>query len=297
MYQKLAIALFSPLIISNILLSQDEQIRLTLADSLAYVDSTSMIDFETFLIERKLKKKRQREMIKPSTIVEQKYQKSQSFNNATVLNKSVTTLTFTNASAVGKDGPTQNQIDAAYSGTALEGKVTINTQGIQEWTVPVATTYTIDAYGAEGGGTHPGQGAQMKGEFDLDKGDVIKIVVGQQGIQEDGYTRNNRRAGGGGGGTFVIKTPYNNTASILVIAGGGGGSGTDDDGNIADGVIETSNANTGGDGEGGPDAGEGNSGAGFSGNGVIGKHNQGVVLCTFAPVTPGRDRGAGREEI
>ena len=39
-YQKLAIALFSPLIISNILLSQDEQIRLTLADSLAYVDST-----------------------------------------------------------------------------------------------------------------------------------------------------------------------------------------------------------------------------------------------------------------
>ena len=57
MYQKLAIALFSPLIISNILLSQDEQIRLTLADSLAYVDSTSMIDFETFLIERKLKKK------------------------------------------------------------------------------------------------------------------------------------------------------------------------------------------------------------------------------------------------
>ena len=56
MYQKLAIALFSPLIISNILLSQDEQIRLTL-DSLAYVDSTSMIDFETFLIERKLKKK------------------------------------------------------------------------------------------------------------------------------------------------------------------------------------------------------------------------------------------------
>lgn len=215
MYQKLAIALFSPLIISNILLSQDEQIRLTLADSLAYVDSTSMIDFETFLIERKLKKKRQREMIKPSTIVEQKYQKSQSFNNATVLNKSVTTLTFTNASAVGKDGPTQNQIDAAYSGTALEGKVTINTQGIQEWTVPVATTYTIDAYGAEGGGTHPGQGAQMKGEFDLDKGDVIKIVVGQQGIQENGYTRNNRRAGGGGGGTFVIKTPYNNTTSIL----------------------------------------------------------------------------------
>ena len=63
MYQKLAIALFSPLIISNILLSQDQEIRLTLADSLAYVDSTSMIDFETFLIERKLKKKRQREII------------------------------------------------------------------------------------------------------------------------------------------------------------------------------------------------------------------------------------------
>ena len=66
-------------------------------------------------------------------------------------------------------GPTQNQINTAYSGTTLESKVTINTQGIQEWTVPATTTYTIDAYGGEGGGTAPGQGARMKGDFDLQR--------------------------------------------------------------------------------------------------------------------------------
>ena len=52
----------------------------------------------------------------------------------------------------------------------LESKVTINTQGIQEWTVPATTTYTIDAYGANGGGGSGylgGLGARIKGDFDL----------------------------------------------------------------------------------------------------------------------------------
>ena len=113
-------------------------------------------------------------------------------------------------------------------GNDPESKVTINTQGIQEWTVPATTTYTIDAYGARGGGTAPGQGARMKGDFDLTKDDVIKIVVGQTGLAET-YVRSGRTAGGGGGGTFVIQSPYNNTASVLVIAGGGGGGGTTDE--------------------------------------------------------------------
>ena len=43
------------------------------------------------------------------------------------------TYTFTNAGAEGREGPTQAQIDANYSGTNLAGKVTINTntRGIQ----------------------------------------------------------------------------------------------------------------------------------------------------------------------
>ena len=46
------------------------------------------------------------------------------------------TYTFTNAGAEGREGPTQEQINTDYLGTNLEGKVTINTQGIQEWVVP-----------------------------------------------------------------------------------------------------------------------------------------------------------------
>jgi len=51
-------------------------------------------------------------------------------------------ITFTNAGATGRLGPTQSQIDSTYAGTDLAGEVTINTQGIQEWTVPATGTYT-----------------------------------------------------------------------------------------------------------------------------------------------------------
>jgi hypothetical protein len=134
---------------------------------------------------------------------------------------SQTVYTFTNAGATGRTGPTQVQVNAAYSGSSLAGAVTINTQGIQEWTVPVTGNYTIAAYGAQGARSG-GLGAAITGTFSLTQGSVIKIVVGQMGI--DGTTSGTTyTGGGGGGGTFVMKSPYNNAASILVIAGGGGG--------------------------------------------------------------------------
>ena len=43
---------------------------------------------------------------------------------------------FTNAGVEGPEGPTLEQVNAAYQGTSLEGKVAMTTQGIQEWTVP-----------------------------------------------------------------------------------------------------------------------------------------------------------------
>ena len=58
-----------------------------------------------------------------------------------------TNYTFTSAGATGREGPTQTQVDANYSGTNLEGAVTINTQGIQEWTVPSTGNYIIEALG------------------------------------------------------------------------------------------------------------------------------------------------------
>ncbi|XP_078617587.1 E3 ubiquitin-protein ligase TRIM56-like [Branchiostoma floridae x Branchiostoma japonicum] len=60
-----------------------------------------------------------------------------------------------------------------------------------------------------------GRGAVTKGAFQLKKGEVLKILVGQEGVQ------NVWGSGvGGGGGTFV--TREDNTP--LIIAGGGGGS-------------------------------------------------------------------------
>jgi hypothetical protein len=127
---------------------------------------------------------------------------------------------FTNAGATGRLGPSQAQVDANYSGSTLAGKVTINTQGIQEWIVPSSGTYRIEAFGAQGGsGTVAGGlGARMQGDFALEKDNSFKIIVGQQ------PAFNSPTKAGGGGGTFVVKFPFDAVAGALVIAGGGGGS-------------------------------------------------------------------------
>ena len=95
----------------------------------------------------------------------------------------------------------------------------MQTQGIQEWTVPQTGTYTIEVWGAAGGGTQyrtiGGRGARMRGTFSLNQGDKLKILVGLIGPNTtDKYNA------GGGGGSFVILGADSN----LVIAGGGGGS-------------------------------------------------------------------------
>ena len=49
--------------------------------------------------------------------------------------------------------------------------------GIQIWTVPATGSYTIEAYGAQGGGDYGGKGARIIGTFNLSSGDVLKILV------------------------------------------------------------------------------------------------------------------------
>jgi len=93
-----------------------------------------------------------------------------------------TVYTFTNANKTGRYGPTQSDINTAYASTNLNNNVTINTQGIQEWTVPASGIYTIEVWGARGGGgNNYGKGARMKGDFSLTQGDVLRIAVGQMG--------------------------------------------------------------------------------------------------------------------
>jgi hypothetical protein len=138
----------------------------------------------------------------------------------TGLGYSQNTYTFTSGGATGTTAPTQVEIDAAYSGTPLDGNVTV-TAGIQYWTVPTTGAYTIQAFGGQGYGSFGGRGAHITGEMMLTAGTQLKILVGQRGdnyLNWPATTYNNQY--GGGGGSFVTLT--DNTP--LVIAGGGGGS-------------------------------------------------------------------------
>ena len=117
-------------------------------------------------------------------------------------------------------GPTT--LGSHYTGQDHDGQVTLSS-GIQQWTVPYTGNYRIEAIGAAGGydtGNKSAQylvrGARMIGTFSLCKGEIILILVGQEGKINNfcyGY------GSGGGGGTFVVRE----SNKSLLIAGGGGG--------------------------------------------------------------------------
>lgn len=129
------------------------------------------------------------------------------------------TYTFTTGGQTGTTGPSQAMIDAAYTGTSLDGDVTV-TAGIQYWVVPTTGNYSIEAYGAQGYGAYGGRGAHIYGEFNLTAGTTIKILVGQAAPPYLSYpaTTYNHQFGGGGG-SFVTDLSNN----PFVVAGGGGG--------------------------------------------------------------------------
>tara|TARA_B100001750_G_C15211202_1_gene448396 strand:+ start:103 stop:708 length:606 start_codon:yes stop_codon:yes gene_type:complete len=125
--------------------------------------------------------------------------------------------TFTKFGTTGKNGPSQSNCNSEYSGTSLDGEVTVSS-GIQTWTVPSSGTYTIEVWGADGGNGDDnygyeslgGNGRKLKANFSLVQGAVLKILVGQRG----GYassSSNSTNAGGGGynGGTVVNTNQYN----------------------------------------------------------------------------------------
>jgi hypothetical protein len=90
---------------------------------------------------------------------------------------------------------------------------------LQTWTAPATGTYRITAIGASGASTaqsqsqgiYGGCGARVSGEFSLQDGATLSILVGQKGTAAT-------YSAGGGGGSFVS---LNGTP--LLIAGGGGG--------------------------------------------------------------------------
>ena len=128
--------------------------------------------------------------------------------------------TFTSLGATGKDDPTS--LGSHYTGQDHDGQVTLSS-GIQQWTVPYTGQYRTEAVGAAGGYDtlntfqHRGRGARIVGTFNLSQGEIIQILVGQEG----GIRHNNSSSGGGGGGggTFVV----GGSNTPLIVAGGGGG--------------------------------------------------------------------------
>jgi hypothetical protein len=150
---------------------------------------------------------------------------------------------FTNAAATGNTGPTQSQVNTAYTSTTLASSVTINTQGIQEWVVPFAGSYefkVVGAHGAastQGSNTRGGRSAVVTATKILASGTRLFIVVGQAGSA-------NAQHGGGGGASFVrIGTGTDN--SNLIVAGGGGGTRQDASANGGDASLTTSGKSPG----------------------------------------------------
>ncbi|KAI8502441.1 hypothetical protein Bbelb_200290 [Branchiostoma belcheri] len=179
--------------------------------------------------------------------------------------------TFTTLGTKDRLGPTD--LGEHYSGQDHDGLVTLN-NGIQHFTVKHTGTYQIKAAGAAAGTdrntyeSRRGRGAVMKGTFQLTKGEVLKILVGQEGAENLGYNS----GAGGGGGTFVTRA---DNTPLIIAGGGGGGTGLFRHNTLSDGNTETagnssSNGNAGGKrGAGAWDGGKGSGSVGGGGGGLF----------------------------
>jgi hypothetical protein len=168
----------------------------------------------------------------------------------------------------------------AFAFQDSNAQTTFNYTGsLQTYTVPAGvTSIRIDGSGAQGGSVSTscaatgGLGARMVGDFSVTPGEVLSIMVGQQGLT-------NGSDAGGGGGTFVVRT-----GNVPLIAAGGGGGATNNIGscganrNGINATITTSGTasgdglvagGTGGNG-GGASTGSGGGGGGFYTDGVAG---------------------------
>lgn len=134
--------------------------------------------------------------------------------------------------SIGPDaGQTDAAIEALEPDAAIPADPTVQTLGfeytgvITNFVVPAGVTLvTLEAFGAEGGaGNGPevgGKGARMKGDIDVQPGDVLRILVGERGKDAVLLPLEFEQGGGsGGGGSFVVS----GSGAALMIAGGGGG--------------------------------------------------------------------------
>ena len=117
-------------------------------------------------------------------------------------------VTFSSG-VTGAIGPTISQARNSMSGQGVNLWNTntlyynVDSNGVQSWTVPKSGVYRITAAGAKGGegnavnSSRPsGNGAMMRGEFQLEEGEVYNIIAGVK-------PNTSGEGGGGGGGSFL----------------------------------------------------------------------------------------------
>ena len=127
--------------------------------------------------------------------------------------------------AQGRTGPTLEMCKAEYKGTPLADMLVSVEEGIQTFKISDAGVWKIQAMGARGGDAQlssqyqGGAGAHVWSTFQMQPGDLIKVVVGQPGNYREG-TGASSWGGAGGGGTFVWRAGQD---MPLLVAGGGGG--------------------------------------------------------------------------
>jgi hypothetical protein len=181
-----------------------------------------------------------------------------------------TSHNFTSAGVTGSTGPSLGQLTTAYSSAAWTANTAFfnqgNFQGYQDWTVPRTGTYEFTVKGAPGkaGNAAGGGGAIVKGQFDLVRGEIITIVVGQRGPNPSSIP--NTAWPASSGGTFVVRKTGN---VPLFVAGGGSSSSNPNAGRNALLTTAGDNANTTGgvNGNGAPGATAGGAGGGFLSSG------------------------------
>ena len=134
-------------------------------------------------------------------------------------------------------GLTQAEANTLYTGTRLEGKVTIVGNGWHKIIAEKTKMFTLEVAGGDGGSAGAntdkdfvkgGRGAILKAKTMLNTGDELLVLVGNHG-----WCNNNNDWGAcGGGASIVLKYNPNGQYTlaadgrkydILVVAGGGAG--------------------------------------------------------------------------
>ena len=180
----------------------------------------------------------------------------------------------------GSSGPIST---SGYTNTSLQGTVTLD-KGIQIWTVPFTSLYTLTVAGASGGDaiTTGGRGAVVSGVVQLVRGTQLRILIGQKGVK-------GTSGAGGGGGTFVADR--NN--KLLSAAGGGGGGGGQITSLVGDNGQRSANGSKFGGTNGlggtvtGTEPNDAGGGGGFNGNGMCCMFNQTTQTCVSRTCSQG----------